>query len=81
MLDELFELFDRDRRRNHTGTRRRGLLARLFGGSDRHHDGIRPVEDRGRTRTEHDDFDDDDGSNNRRARRRERDPFEFGGDD
>ncbi len=86
MFDELFEIFDRDRRRSRSGSQpeqRRGLLgslSRIFGGEDDHDD-----VDRSRYQTD-DDRDRDrrdrgDGDDERHGRRRERDAFEFGDDD
>lgn len=89
MLDELFEMFDRDGNRNTSQEPRkkgiRGFFSRLFGGGEDHDS--RPAAERtdsARTRRgDHDDDDDDDdgyrGRQQPRSRRdRDSDGFDFG---
>jgi hypothetical protein len=76
MLDEIFELFERDKRRaSNTGGGLRARLARAIGG---HNDDRRRYED-DRPRRDHDDDDDDD--DHRYDKRRRRREFELFGDD
>jgi len=58
MLDELLEVFERDRRGGHEGTRPKGLrarLARLFGGGDHEPEDEDRRERRDHNRRERDD--------------------------
>jgi hypothetical protein len=71
MLDDIFELFERDKRRgSHTGGGLRARLARAIGG----HDDDRRRDDDQRRESD----DDDDHRDDKRRRRRE---FELFGDD
>lgn len=72
MFDELFDIFERDGRRNRAGGERRGVrgfFSRMFGGED--------DERRRESRYDYDDDDDYEGRNGRRNRHRD-DAFDFG---
>lgn len=85
MLDQLLDLFDRDRRSGQTTSGRRGLrglLARVTGDDDRHDDdhAARSRQHRSqRDDAEYFDHDDDDGDDmdRSRSRRGNRDRFDL----